>query len=91
MLTHPDTSGNFILSNLSKTTVSSDTWPSSSLLNFKLLEGSQLTMPFTTTPSASPDKKLSAVLPDVSLPAELDAMASEQVTPFHGDKDDKNP
>ena len=91
MLTHPDTTSSFVLPNLNKTTVPLDTQPSSRLSNFEFLESSQLTTPFTTTPSSLPEKKPSAVLPNVSLLAELDTMASKQVTLFHGDKDDENP
>jgi hypothetical protein len=70
-----------------------DTRPPSSLSSFESLDETQTSTPFQITPSTSPEKTPSIDPPDTDpTPHELeDDMPTEQVDPFHGDKEDENP
>lgn len=69
---------------------SSLTRPSSGLSNFETIDSS-ITTPFEFTPEASPTKPASTPLPEPEPFPPEDVMATEHVTPFHGDKEDENP
>ena len=69
--------------------------PPSSLSNFDLIDDTNAPTPFELTPSTSPIKKPSIDLPNTQNPThedeDEDVMPTEQIDPFHGDKEDKNP
>ena len=70
-----------------------NTRPSSSLSNFEFLDHTQSSTPFHLTPSASPTKTPPTNLPksEPETPPHEEDMPTEQVNPFHGDKEDENP
>jgi hypothetical protein len=67
------------------------TRPSSSFSNFNVVDSNQTYTPFGSTPEVSPVKQATIPLPPAELPSPHDEMPTEQVDPFHGDKEDENP
>ena len=69
------------------------TRPSSSYSNFEILDSTQASTPFELTPATSPTKPSTKPLPELepTLPQDTMSIASEHVSPFHGDKKDENP
>ncbi|PPQ82957.1 hypothetical protein CVT26_005394, partial [Gymnopilus dilepis] len=72
--------------------------PGSTLSDFEIINTSTPPTPFKATPSVSPVKTSFVPPPPQTLPppsprtaASTDAMSTEQVAPFHGDKEDENP
>ena len=68
-----------------------NTRPPSSLSSYESIEYTQPSTPFESIPSASPKKIPPIEPPDEKPPAYEDDMPTEQVDPFHGDKEDENP
>ena len=62
---------------------------SSRLSEFEVINASQPGTPFKHTPAVSPVKQTFPLTPKFA--QLLETMTSELVTPFHGDKDNKNP
>lgn len=69
----------------------STTRPVSRLSDFEFISTSRPDTPFKITPSTSPTKHTFATTAKTTPPQSAETMASEQVAPFHGDKDDENP
>src|SRR5271155_5126319 len=66
------------------------TRPSSGLSSFETLDNGTIT-PFEFTPETSPTKPPDTTLPEPESSPPQHIMATEQVKPFHGDKEDENP
>ena len=68
-----------------------NTWSSSSLSTFNLIDSTQINTPFDSTPLASPSKAPPVTLPDMASLGPDNSMAMEPVKIFHRDKKDENP
>jgi hypothetical protein len=67
------------------------TRPTSSLSNFDIIDNTTASTPFGVTPEVSPVKQPAIPLPHSETSTPHDEMPTEQVDPFHGDKEDENP
>jgi hypothetical protein len=63
----------------------------SSFSNFDIIDSNQASTPFEITPEVSPVKQSTIPLPPSEPASPHDSMPTEQVDPFHGDKEDENP